>query len=103
IHTKIVVVELRNDPKTGVLQYLARPWYKEGDHTANLANEVISYSNGYHDMGTGSYSLSDLHYSTNVVLSASARVANMHEYSESDLFGSAEGGNKESSGDVHFN
>ncbi|PHM63498.1 MARTX multifunctional-autoprocessing repeats-in-toxin holotoxin RtxA [Xenorhabdus ishibashii] len=100
-YTKIVVVELRNDPKTGTLQYFARPWYKEGHHTANLANENISYANGYHDMGTGSYSLSDIHYSANAVRKTSSRVPDMHEYSELDLFKSATVSG-DSSGDIHY-
>ncbi|MDC9596382.1 MARTX multifunctional-autoprocessing repeats-in-toxin holotoxin RtxA [Xenorhabdus anantnagensis] len=100
-HTKIVVVELRNDPKTGMLQYIARPWYKAGNHTANLANENISYANGYHDMGTGSYSLSDIHYSINAVRTTAGRVPDMHEYSELDLFKSATVSG-DSSGDIHY-
>ncbi|MDC9613831.1 MARTX multifunctional-autoprocessing repeats-in-toxin holotoxin RtxA [Xenorhabdus khoisanae] len=101
IYTKIVVVELRNDPKTGVLQYIARPWYKEGKHTANLANENISPANGYHYMGIGSYSLSDLHYSVNTVRTISGRVPDMHEYRDLELFKSAISSG-ESSGDVHY-
>ncbi|PHM25228.1 MARTX multifunctional-autoprocessing repeats-in-toxin holotoxin RtxA [Xenorhabdus ehlersii] len=100
-HTKVVVVELRNDPKTGMLQYLARPLYKEGYHTANLANENISPANGYQYMGTGSYSLSDLHYSVNAVRTNSSRVPDMHEYSDLELFKSATG-NGDSSGDIHY-
>ncbi|BET96212.1 MARTX multifunctional-autoprocessing repeats-in-toxin holotoxin RtxA [Xenorhabdus taiwanensis] len=100
-HTKVVVVELRNDPKTGMLQYLARPLYKEGYHTANLANENISPANGYHYMGTGSYSLSDLHYSVNAVRTTSSRVPDMHEYRDLELFKSATGYG-DSSGDIHY-
>ncbi|PHM39499.1 Autotransporter adhesin [Xenorhabdus mauleonii] len=101
IYTKIITVELRNDPKTGILQYIARPWYKEGDHTANVANENISAANGYHYMGTGSYSLSGLHYSAKTVRSSFARVAGMHEYSDSDLFKPVTS-DEESSGDVRY-
>ncbi|WP_187653017.1 MARTX multifunctional-autoprocessing repeats-in-toxin holotoxin RtxA [Xenorhabdus sp. PB62.4] len=100
-YTKVVVVELRNDPKTGMLQYIARPWYKEGNHTANLANENISLANGYHYMGTGSYSLSDLHYRVNAVRTTSGRVPDLHEYSELDLFKSTTGSG-DSSGDIHY-
>ncbi|WFQ81176.1 MARTX multifunctional-autoprocessing repeats-in-toxin holotoxin RtxA [Xenorhabdus sp. SF857] len=100
-HTKFVVVELRNDPKTGTLQYIARPWYKEGNHIANLANADISYANGYHDMGAGSYSLSDLHYSVNTVRTNSGRVPDLHEYRDLELFRSATGGG-DSSGDIHY-
>ncbi|MEQ1961906.1 MARTX multifunctional-autoprocessing repeats-in-toxin holotoxin RtxA [Xenorhabdus khoisanae] len=101
IYTKIIVVELRNDPKTGVLQYIARPWYKEGDHTANVANENIPPANGYHCMETGGYSLSDLHYSVNTVRTTSGRVPDMHEYRDLELFKSTTSSG-ESSGDVHY-
>ncbi|WP_338803249.1 MARTX multifunctional-autoprocessing repeats-in-toxin holotoxin RtxA [Xenorhabdus griffiniae] len=100
-YTKVVVVELKNDPNTGVLRYIARPWYKEGNHTANLANTDISFANGYHYMGTGSYSLSDLHYSVNTVRTTSSRVPDMHEYSDLELFNSATDSN-DSSGDIHY-
>lgn len=100
-YTKVVVVELKNDPNTGVLRYIARPWYKEGNHTANLANTDISLANGYHYMGTGSYSLSDLHYSVNTVRTTSSRVPDMHEYSDLELFNSATDSN-DSSGNIHY-
>ncbi|WP_172572804.1 MARTX multifunctional-autoprocessing repeats-in-toxin holotoxin RtxA [Vibrio vulnificus] len=101
-YTKIVVVELANDPKTGALKYQARSWYKEGDHTANLANEDISSANGYHSMGKGGYSLSDLHYSVNAVRSTSETVADIDEYTDQTLFKPATDSG-ESSGDVRFN
>ncbi|POB08216.1 MARTX multifunctional-autoprocessing repeats-in-toxin holotoxin RtxA [Vibrio vulnificus] len=101
-YTKIVVVELANDPKTGVLKYQARSWYKEGNHTANLANEDISSANGYHSMGKGGYSLSDLHYSVNAVRSTSETVADIDEYTDQTLFKPATDSG-ESSGDVRFN
>lgn len=101
-YTKIVVVELANDPKTGALKYQARSWYKEGNHTANLANEDISSANGYHSMGKGGYSLSDLHYSVNAVRSTSETVADIDEYTDQTLFKPATDSG-ESSGDVHFN
>ncbi|MDA0129068.1 MARTX multifunctional-autoprocessing repeats-in-toxin holotoxin RtxA [Vibrio sp. MarTm2] len=101
-YTKMVVVELANDPKTGVLKYQARSWYKEGNHTANLANEDISSANGYHSMGTGGYSLSDLHYSVNAVRSTSETVADIDEYTDQALFKPATDSG-ESSGDVRFN
>ncbi len=101
-HTKIVVVELANDPKTGALKYQARSWYKEGNHTANLANEDISSANGYHSMGKGGYSLSDLHYSVNAVRSTSETVADIDEYTDQTLFKPATDSG-ESSGDVRFN
>ncbi|HDY7787038.1 TPA: MARTX multifunctional-autoprocessing repeats-in-toxin holotoxin RtxA [Vibrio vulnificus] len=101
-YTKIVVVELANDPKTGALKYQARSWYKEGNHTANLANEDISSANGYHSMGKGGYSLSDLHYSVNAVRSTSETVTDIDEYTDQTLFKPATDSG-ESSGDVHFN
>ncbi|ENT6806586.1 MARTX multifunctional-autoprocessing repeats-in-toxin holotoxin RtxA [Vibrio vulnificus] len=101
-YTKIVVVELANDPKTGALTYQARSWYKEGNHTANLANEDISSANGYHSMGKGGYSLSDLHYSVNAVRSTSETVADIDEYTDQTLFKPATDSG-ESSGDVRFN
>ncbi|EJB5282010.1 MARTX multifunctional-autoprocessing repeats-in-toxin holotoxin RtxA [Vibrio vulnificus] len=101
-YTKIVVVELTNDPKTGALKYQARSWYKEGNHTADLANEDISSANGYHSMGKGGYSLSDLHYSVNAVRSTSETVADIDEYTDQTLFKPATDSG-ESSGDVHFN
>ncbi|EMK3315112.1 MARTX multifunctional-autoprocessing repeats-in-toxin holotoxin RtxA [Vibrio vulnificus] len=101
-HTKIVVVELANDPQTGALKYQARSWYKEGNHTADLANEDISSANGYHSMGKGGYSLSDLHYSVNAVRSTSETVADIDEYTDQTLFKPATDSG-ESSGDVHFN
>ncbi|HFQ5212293.1 TPA: MARTX multifunctional-autoprocessing repeats-in-toxin holotoxin RtxA [Vibrio vulnificus] len=100
-YTKIVVVELANDPKTGALKYQARSWYKEGNHTANLANEDISSANGYHSMGKGGYSLSDLHYSVNAVRSTSETVADIDEYTDQTLFKPATDSG-ESSGDVRF-
>ncbi|HFQ5293029.1 TPA: MARTX multifunctional-autoprocessing repeats-in-toxin holotoxin RtxA [Vibrio vulnificus] len=101
-YTKIVVVELANDPKTGALKYQARSWYKEGNHTANLANEDISSANGYHSMGKGGYSLSDLHYSVNAIRSTSETVADIDEYTDQTLFKPATDSG-ESSGDVRFN
>ncbi|GLT19406.1 hypothetical protein GCM10007938_31880 [Vibrio zhanjiangensis] len=100
-YTKIVVVELANDTATGALKYQARSWYKEGDHTANLANEDITSANGFHSMGKGGYSLSDLNYSVNVVRSTSETVADIDEYSDQTLFKSATDSG-ESSGDVRF-
>ncbi|MER2496030.1 MARTX multifunctional-autoprocessing repeats-in-toxin holotoxin RtxA [Vibrio neptunius] len=100
-YTKIVVVELANDAETGVLKYQARSWYKEGDHTANLANEDISSANGYHSMGKGGYSLSALNYSVNAIRSMSETVADIDEYTDQTLFKPATDSG-ESSGDVHF-
>ncbi|ELT7226756.1 MARTX multifunctional-autoprocessing repeats-in-toxin holotoxin RtxA [Vibrio cholerae] len=101
-YTKIVVVELANDPETGALKYQARSWYKEGDHTANIANQDISSATGYNPMGKGGYSLSDLHYSVNAVRSTSETVADIEEYTDQTLFKPANGSG-ESSGDVRFN
>ncbi|PQJ84991.1 MARTX multifunctional-autoprocessing repeats-in-toxin holotoxin RtxA [Aliivibrio sifiae] len=100
-YTKIVEVELANDSETGELKYLARSWYKEGNCTGNLANEDISSANGYHSMGIGGYSLSDLQYSVNAMRSSSEIVADIDEYSEQSLIKSA-ADSGESSGDVRF-
>ncbi|EGR0264109.1 MARTX multifunctional-autoprocessing repeats-in-toxin holotoxin RtxA [Vibrio cholerae] len=101
-YTKIVVVELANDPETGALIYQARSWYKEGDHTANIANQDISSATGYNPTGKGGYSLSDLHYSVNAVRSTSETVADIEEYTDQTLFKPANDSG-ESSGDVRFN
>ncbi|MEG9415660.1 MARTX multifunctional-autoprocessing repeats-in-toxin holotoxin RtxA [Vibrio cholerae] len=101
-YTKIVVVELANDPETGALKYQARSWYKEGDHTANIANQDISSATGYNPMGKGGYSLSNLHYSVNAVRSTSETVADIEEYTDQTLFKPANDSG-ESSGDVRFN
>lgn len=101
-YTKIVVVELANDPETGALKYQARSWYKEGDHTANIANQDISSATGYNPMGKGGYSLSDLHYSVNAVRSTRETVADIEEYTDQTLFKPANDSG-ESSGDVRFN
>ncbi|HGF7231380.1 TPA: MARTX multifunctional-autoprocessing repeats-in-toxin holotoxin RtxA [Vibrio cholerae] len=101
-YTKIVVVELANDPETGALKYQARSWYKEGDHTANIANQDISSATGHNPMGKGGYSLSDLHYSVNAVRSTSETVADIEEYTDQTLFKPANDSG-ESSGDVCFN
>ncbi|MGL0941977.1 MARTX multifunctional-autoprocessing repeats-in-toxin holotoxin RtxA [Vibrio vulnificus] len=104
--TTIVVVELANDPKTGALKYQTSTWYKEGNHTANLANlanEDISSANGYQPMQRGGgCPLSDLHYSVNTVRSTSETVADIDEYTNQTLFKPATDSG-ESSGDVRFN
>ncbi|NNN97924.1 MARTX multifunctional-autoprocessing repeats-in-toxin holotoxin RtxA [Vibrio sp. B1-2] len=101
-YTKIVVVELANDAETGAMKYQARSWYKEGDHTANIANQDISSATGYNPMGKGGYSLSDLHYSVNAVRSTSETVADIDEYTDQTLFKPVSDSG-ESSGDIHFN
>ncbi|CCN86051.1 putative Adenylate cyclase [Vibrio nigripulchritudo SFn27] len=100
-YTKIVVVELANDPETGVLKYLAKAWYKTGDHTADLASTDISTANGYQEMGTGGYSLSDLQYSVTTVRSTSDRVEQTQEYNRQALVETVSA-DSESSGDVRF-
>ncbi|MDC9593659.1 MARTX multifunctional-autoprocessing repeats-in-toxin holotoxin RtxA [Xenorhabdus sp. IM139775] len=100
-YKKVVVVELRNDPKTGVLQYFARPCYKFSERSPDFANETFSTGNGYKPMGVGSYSLSDLHYRVNTERTIAARVSGMHEYQDLELFKSATDSG-ESSGDIHY-
>ncbi len=100
-YKKVVVVELKNDPETGMLQYFARPCYKFSETPLDFANEIFSADNGYNPMGTGSYSLSDLHYRVNTERTISARVSDMHEYNDLELFKSATDSG-ESSGDIHY-
>ncbi|MCP9268020.1 MARTX multifunctional-autoprocessing repeats-in-toxin holotoxin RtxA [Xenorhabdus sp. XENO-1] len=100
-YTKIVVIELRNDPKTGMLQYNAQAWLSLEDRMAKLANEDISSANGYQAVPAGIYTLSDLHYSAKAVRTASERVSGMHEYSDLALFKAPTSSGK-SSGDVHY-
>ncbi|KMW72892.1 RTX toxin [Photorhabdus luminescens subsp. luminescens] len=96
-YTKIVEVQLKNDPHTRQLKYKAIAWYKAGDHTGNLANEEISYANGYTSIGPG-YTLSQLQYSANTVRRTSHRLVHSEEYSQQDLVESST-----SSGYVNFN
>lgn len=100
-HTKIVMVELANDKETGELKYLAKAWYKTGDHMADLANEDISTANGYHEMGTGSYSLSELQYSVKAIRSSSDSIKAVRQLEEQALVKSAIA-DGDSSGDVRF-
>ncbi|EYU16353.1 MARTX multifunctional-autoprocessing repeats-in-toxin holotoxin RtxA [Photorhabdus aegyptia] len=96
-YTKIVKVQLKNDPDTGQLKYRAEAWYKAGDHTGNLANEELSYANGYTSIGPG-YMLSQLQYNVNTVRRTSHRLVHSEEYSQQDLVKSPT-----SSGYVNFN
>ncbi|MCC8464666.1 MARTX multifunctional-autoprocessing repeats-in-toxin holotoxin RtxA [Photorhabdus bodei] len=96
-YTKIVEVQLKNDPETRQLKYKAIAWYKAGDHTGNLANEELSYANGYTSIGPG-YTLSQLQYDVNTVRRTSHRLVHSEEYSQQDLVKSPT-----SSGYVNFN
>ncbi|PQQ22702.1 MARTX multifunctional-autoprocessing repeats-in-toxin holotoxin RtxA [Photorhabdus hindustanensis] len=96
-YTKIVKVQLKNDPDTGQLKYRAEAWYKAGDHTGNLANKELSYANGYTSIGPG-YTLSQLQYNVNTVRRTSHRLVHSEEYSQQDLAKSPT-----SSGYVNFN
>ncbi|MGV8003181.1 MARTX multifunctional-autoprocessing repeats-in-toxin holotoxin RtxA [Photorhabdus temperata subsp. temperata] len=96
-YTKIVEVQLKNDPDTRQLKYKALAWYKAGDHTRNLANEALSYANGYTSIGPG-YTLSQLQYGVNTVRRTSHRLVHSEEYSQQDLVKSST-----SSGYVNFN
>ncbi|KTL60633.1 hypothetical protein AA106_12080 [Photorhabdus laumondii subsp. laumondii] len=100
-YTKVVMVELRNDAKTGALQYYASAWYKAGDHTSNLAAEKVSPQNGYRSMDIGGYSLTNLQYQVNTVRRVSEHLAQTEEYSHQELVkSSADMG--DSSGDINF-
>ncbi|WP_350304919.1 MARTX multifunctional-autoprocessing repeats-in-toxin holotoxin RtxA [Photorhabdus viridis] len=95
-YTKIVEVQLKNDPDTRQLKYKAIAWYKAGNHTRNLANEVFSYANGYTSIGPG-YTLSQLQYNVKTVRRTSHRLVHSEEYSQQDLVKSST-----SSGYVNF-
>ncbi|WP_340620711.1 MARTX multifunctional-autoprocessing repeats-in-toxin holotoxin RtxA [Xenorhabdus siamensis] len=98
-YTKVVVVQLTNDPKTGELKYIATPWYKAGDQTADIANQFVDIRSGYKVLGKGSYTLSDVHYSVNTVRVTSERIDNIHEFSEQELLSQKQ---DDSHGDVRF-
>lgn len=100
-YTKVVMVELANNPETGALQYYASAWYKAGDHTGNLAAEDFSFKNGYRSMGMGGYSLTNLQYKVNSVCRVSEHLAHTEEYSHQELVKlSADMG--DSAGDINF-
>ncbi|WP_118987205.1 MARTX multifunctional-autoprocessing repeats-in-toxin holotoxin RtxA [Photorhabdus sp. CRCIA-P01] len=100
-YTQVVMVELRNDAKTGALQYYASAWYKAGDHTGNLAAEDFSLKNGYCSMDIGEYSLTNLQYKVNTVRRISEHLAHTEEYSHQELVKlSADMG--DSAGDINF-
>ncbi|MBW3842696.1 MARTX multifunctional-autoprocessing repeats-in-toxin holotoxin RtxA [Aeromonas hydrophila] len=100
-YTKIVVVELANDRETGALKYLAKAWYKEGNHLAGLANQVISEHTGFTAMGTGGYSLSEVRYQLDTVTAVSDRLPATREFSSQPLLPRQQGGGK-SKGDIFF-
>ncbi|MQL49701.1 MARTX multifunctional-autoprocessing repeats-in-toxin holotoxin RtxA [Photorhabdus khanii] len=99
-YTKVVEVKLANDYETGKLKYIARAWYKQGDYTGHLANEIFSYPHGYRSIGAG-YALSQLYYDLNVDHSTTDRLARLEGYSEQDLTKSSITSG-DSSGDIHF-
>ncbi|ENC9555965.1 MARTX multifunctional-autoprocessing repeats-in-toxin holotoxin RtxA [Aeromonas hydrophila] len=100
-YTKIVVVELANDRETGALKYLAKAWYKEGNHLAGLANQVISEHTGFTAMGTGGYSLSEVRYQLDTVTAVSDRLPATREFSSQSLLPRQQSGGK-SKGDIFF-
>ncbi|HHQ4558610.1 MARTX multifunctional-autoprocessing repeats-in-toxin holotoxin RtxA [Aeromonas hydrophila] len=100
-YTKIVVVELANDRETGALKYLAKAWYKEGNHLAGLANQVISEHTGFTSMGTGGYSLSEVRYQLDTVTAVSDRLPATREFSSQLLLPRQQSGGK-SKGDIFF-
>ncbi|UNU88678.1 MARTX multifunctional-autoprocessing repeats-in-toxin holotoxin RtxA [Aeromonas dhakensis] len=100
-YTKIVVVELANDRETGALKYLAKAWYKEGNHLAGLADQVISEHTGFTAMGTGGYSLSEVHYQLDTVTAVSDRLPATREFSSQLLLPRQQSGGK-SKGDIFF-
>lgn len=100
-YTKIVVVELANDRETGALKYLAKAWYKEGNHLAGLADKVISEHTGFTAMGTGGYSLSEVRYQLDTVTAVSDRLPATREFSSQPLLPRQQSGGK-SKGDIFF-
>lgn len=100
-YTKIVVVELANDRETGALKYLSRAWYKEGDHIASLADQVISEQTGFSAMFPGGYSLSEVHYQLDTVTAVSDRLPATREFSSQLLLPHQQSGGK-SKGDIFF-
>lgn len=100
-YTKIVVVELANDRESGALKYLAKAWYKEGNHLAGLADKVISEHTGFTAMGTGGYSLSEVRYQLDTVTAVSDRLPATREFSSQPLLPRQQSGGK-SKGDIFF-
>ncbi|MGL4752021.1 MAG: MARTX multifunctional-autoprocessing repeats-in-toxin holotoxin RtxA [Aeromonadaceae bacterium] len=100
-YTKIVVVELANDRETGALKYLSRAWYKEGNHIASLADQVISEQTGFSAMGTGGYSLSEVRYRLDTVTAVSDRLPATRDFDSQPLLPRQQGGGK-SKGDIFF-
>ncbi|WP_446469572.1 MARTX multifunctional-autoprocessing repeats-in-toxin holotoxin RtxA [Xenorhabdus stockiae] len=97
--TKVVVVQLANDPATGELKYIATPWYKAGDQTAVMADQTIGTRSGYKVIGKGSYTLSHVNYSVNTVRVTSERISSMHEFSERELLDQKQ---DDSNGNIRF-
>ncbi|NHB89674.1 MARTX multifunctional-autoprocessing repeats-in-toxin holotoxin RtxA [Photorhabdus tasmaniensis] len=93
-YTKVVLVELADDPETGSLQYLAKAWYKAGDHTGDLANEDFSPANGYSPIEAGGCTLSKLQYQFDTVYRISEQLEHTEEFDRPDI--------NESSGDINF-
>ncbi|OWO84700.1 hypothetical protein B5C26_02620 [Photorhabdus luminescens] len=93
-HTKVVLVELADDPVTGSLKYLTKAWYKAGDHTGDLANEDFSLANGYRPIEAGGCTLSQLRYQFDTVYSTSEQLERTREFDKQNI--------SESSGDVNF-
>ncbi|NHB62015.1 MARTX multifunctional-autoprocessing repeats-in-toxin holotoxin RtxA [Photorhabdus sp. RW14-46] len=100
-YTKVVVVELKNDDKTGELKYYASAWYKAGDHTRDLANEDFSRANGYSSMEVGGYSLTNLKYQVDTVRRVSEHLEHIEEDSLQEWVKSSSNIG-DSSGDVNF-
>ncbi|MGV7963463.1 MARTX multifunctional-autoprocessing repeats-in-toxin holotoxin RtxA [Photorhabdus tasmaniensis] len=99
-YTKVVEVKLANDYETGKLKYIAKAWYKKGDYTGRLANEIFACPHGYKSIGAG-YTLSQLHYDLNVDHSIPDRLARLESDSAQDLTKSSITSG-DSSGDIYF-
>ncbi|WP_323840302.1 MARTX multifunctional-autoprocessing repeats-in-toxin holotoxin RtxA [Photorhabdus africana] len=99
-YTKVVEVKLANDSETGRLKYIARYWYKKGDHTGRIADETFSYPHGYRLIRAG-YTLSELHYKLNVTDHITDCLTDLKSYSEQDVIKSSKSGG-DSSGNIYF-
>ncbi|NHB63797.1 MARTX multifunctional-autoprocessing repeats-in-toxin holotoxin RtxA, partial [Photorhabdus sp. RW14-46] len=99
-YTKVVEVKLANDSETGRLKYIARSWYKKGDHTGRIANETFSYPYGYRLIRAG-YTVSELHYKLNVTDDITDCLTDLKSYFEQDVIKSSKSGG-DSSGNIYF-
>ncbi len=94
-YTKVVQVELADDPETGSLKYLTKAWQKAGDHTSDVANEDFSPANGYRPIEAGGCTLSRLRYTFDTIYTISEEISRTEGAGQQNI--------SESSGDINFN